>query len=123
MRARTKRMKGSSFLLASSPPESALLAIDFFPFVRYSKNIRMRHTFYVTPDYAKGDGAMDELIKMVADKAGISQDQAKAATQTVVDFLKTKLPGPVGAQIDSLMAGGGNVGDMAKGLGGLFGKK
>ena len=66
---------------------------------------------------------MDELAKVVAQKAGLSQDQAKAAAQAVIAFLKTKLPAPVGAQIDAVLSGGGNVGDMAKGLGGMMGKK
>jgi len=35
---------------------------------------------------------MDELVKLVAQKTGLSQDQAKAATQVVIDFLKSKLP-------------------------------
>ena len=66
---------------------------------------------------------MDELAKVVAQKAGLSQDQAKAAAQAVIAFLKTKLPAPVGAQIDAALSGSGNVTDMAKGLGGMIGKK
>ena len=67
---------------------------------------------------------MDQLIKLVADKAGISADQAKAAVDTVLGFLKDKLPAPIASQIDGLLSGGaGQVGDMVKGLGGLFGKK
>lgn len=65
---------------------------------------------------------MDELIKLVSQKAGISQDQAKAAVQTVLGFLKDKLPAPVAGQIDSLLAGGPSQ-DIGKTLGGLFGKK
>ena len=33
---------------------------------------------------------MDEVIKMVADKTGISADQAKSAVETVMGFLKDK---------------------------------
>jgi hypothetical protein len=66
---------------------------------------------------------MDELIKMVADKTGISQDQARMATQTVVDYLKAKLPAPLAAQIDSLMKGGGGIPELPKSLGGLFSKQ
>jgi hypothetical protein len=70
---------------------------------------------------------MDELVKLVSQKAGISQEQAKAAVSTVLDYLKQKLPAPVAGQIDGLLAGGsgaaGSIGDVAKGLGGLFGKK
>lgn len=66
---------------------------------------------------------MDELVKVVAQKTGLSQDQARVASQAVIDFLKTKLPAPVAAQIDTVLKGGGNVADMAKGLGGMLGKK
>lgn len=68
---------------------------------------------------------MDELIKLVTEKAHISEDQARAAVTTVLDFLKTKLPAPVASQIDGLLSGniGGQLGDAAKGLGGLFGRK
>jgi hypothetical protein len=71
---------------------------------------------------------MDELVKLVADKVGISPDQAQKAVATVMGFLKDKLPGPLGEQLDKLVAGGsGGLGDMAgaaeSALGGLFGKK
>ena len=66
---------------------------------------------------------MDELVKVVAQKTGLSQDQARAASQAVIDYLKTKLPAPVAGQIDSVLKGGSGLGDMAKGLGGMLGKK
>ena len=70
---------------------------------------------------------MDQLIKLVAEKAGISTDQAKAAVSTVLGYLKDKLPAPIAGQIDGLLSGGAGaadqVGGMVKGLGGLFGKK
>ena len=65
---------------------------------------------------------MDELVKIVAEKTGLSQAQAKAATQTVLDYLMTKLPAPVAEQIKLVLAGGG-VGTIATGVGSLFGKK
>ncbi len=66
---------------------------------------------------------MDELIKMVVQKAGVSQDAAQKAVATVIDYLKQKLPGPVGSQIDAVLKGGGGLGDAAKGLVGKLGKK
>ncbi len=63
---------------------------------------------------------MDELIKQVAQKVGISEDQAKQAVMQVVAFLKQKLPAPIASQIDSVLAGGAP--DLSA-LGGLFGKK
>jgi hypothetical protein len=64
---------------------------------------------------------MDELIKLVSQKTGISEDQARAAVATVLGFLKERLPAPIAAQLDGVVGGGGT--DLAKGLGGLFGKK
>jgi hypothetical protein len=58
---------------------------------------------------------VEELIKSVTEKAGISADQAKTAVGTVMEFLKAKLPG-VGDQLQGLLAGGG--GGDAAGLGG-----
>jgi hypothetical protein len=64
---------------------------------------------------------MDELIKLVAKKSGISNEQAKTAVETVIGFLKQKLPAPIAAQIDGVL--GGSMPDVSKGLGGLLGKK
>jgi ribosomal protein L7/L12 len=67
---------------------------------------------------------MEELIKKVSEKTGLSPDQAKSAVETVVNYLKTKLPAPLAGELDSLLAGGGGqLGDLAKGLGGMFGQK
>lgn len=48
---------------------------------------------------------MDELIKMVAEHAGIAEDAAKTAVETVINFIKEKLPAPIDAQIDAIMSG------------------
>ncbi|HST88991.1 MAG TPA: hypothetical protein VLJ14_11475 [Ktedonobacterales bacterium] len=70
---------------------------------------------------------MDQLINLVTERAGISQDQARTAVQTVVGFLKDKLPGPIASQLDGVLSGQGS-GDMMGqaqqtlgGLGGMFG--
>ena len=65
---------------------------------------------------------MDELIKLVAKKAKLSEPQAKMAVETVISFLKSKLPAPVASQIDGLLSGN-PIGDVTKGLGGLLSKK
>jgi uncharacterized protein (DUF2267 family) len=65
---------------------------------------------------------MDELVELVAKKTGISEDVAKVAVNTVINYLKDKLPGPAGAQLDALLQGG-DVSDLLGGLGGLLGKK
>lgn len=69
---------------------------------------------------------MDELIKLVSQKAGLSEEMARTAIETVVGYLKKKLPAPIASQIESLLGGGetpDNVEGLAKGLGGLLGKK
>jgi hypothetical protein len=73
---------------------------------------------------------MDELVQLVAQKTGLPPEAAKLAVETVVGFIKTRLPQPIAAQIDGLLAGGGvagalgglGVGDLTKGLGGMFNK-
>lgn len=46
---------------------------------------------------------MDDIIKLVKDKAGISDDAAQKAVNTVLGFIKGKLPGPVASQIDGVV--------------------
>ena len=68
---------------------------------------------------------MEELIKRVSERAGISEEQARSAVETVAEFLKERVPAPYSSYIDSFMTGGGGggLGGLAGGLGGLFGKK
>ena len=66
--------------------------------------------------------AMDDFIKQIKDRP--SPDQAKSAVDMVVNYPKAKLPAPLAGQLDSVLAGGGGqFGDIAKGLGGMFGHK
>jgi len=69
---------------------------------------------------------MDELIKRITEKTGISEDQARSAVNTVAGFLKEKLPAPLAGQIDNVLTGAGGavtdkLGDVAGKVGGLFG--
>jgi hypothetical protein len=66
---------------------------------------------------------MDELVKLVAERAGISPQQAETAVQTVANFLKEKAPPPIATQIDAILSGNASPQDLAKTVGGLFGKK
>ncbi|HET8649724.1 MAG TPA: hypothetical protein VFL95_06770 [Gemmatimonadales bacterium] len=67
---------------------------------------------------------MDELIKQITDRTGLAPDKARTAVDTVVGFLKDRLPGPVASQLDGVLSGsGGGLADAAKGLGGMFGGK
>ncbi len=69
---------------------------------------------------------MDELIKLVVNKTGLPEATAQKAVEVVIGYLKKKLPAPIGAQIDALLASGQaaqGVESAAQALGGLLGKK
>ncbi len=67
----------------------------------------------------------DEMVKMVAMKAGISEAQAKMAVDAVMGRLMEMMPGPMAEQLKGMMAGGGMGGmmDIAKGMMGGMGEK
>lgn len=46
---------------------------------------------------------MEELIKLVSEEAGIPEDKAQKATETVIAFLKDKLPEPMGSQLEGAL--------------------
>jgi hypothetical protein len=61
---------------------------------------------------------VDELIKTVSEKAGVSPDQARAAVNSVVEFVKAKAP-VVGEHLQALLGGdttGGSLADAADAL-------
>lgn len=62
---------------------------------------------------------MDELVKLVSSKVGISEDQARQAITIVVNFLKERLPAPIAGQVDGVINNPG----LAGAIGGLFGAK
>ena len=69
---------------------------------------------------------MEELIKLVSQNVGISEDLAKQAVETVLGYLKDQLPAPLAGQIHGLLGGEGapqGLGGLLQGLGGLLGKK
>lgn len=69
---------------------------------------------------------MDEIISMVVQKAGISQDQARTAVETVMGVLKSRLPASVSSHLDSAVSGqggGGTMGGLSDKLGGMLGQK
>lgn len=71
---------------------------------------------------------MDELIKRITEKTGISEDQARSAVNMVAGFLKEKLPAPLAGQVDNVLGGAGGgggisdtLGDAASKVGNIFG--
>ena len=63
---------------------------------------------------------MEELVKRVSEQAGISEEQARSAVNTVAEFLKEKVPAPYSSYIDNFMGTGGRK--ASGGLGGIFGE-
>ncbi|MCP4420071.1 MAG: HU family DNA-binding protein [Chloroflexi bacterium] len=66
---------------------------------------------------------MDELVKVVVEKTGLPEAQAKKAADAVLDFLKEKLPAPLAGQLDNLLENPGVADQASNVLGSLFGKK
>ncbi len=72
---------------------------------------------------------MDEIVKMVASKTGMSESVAKIAVEVVVSQLKSRLPDGVRSQIDTLLGDKSStkssnpLGGLTDKLGGMFGKK
>lgn len=77
---------------------------------------------------------MQKIVNLVAQKANISEAQAKTAVNTVASFLKDKLPPGVAGQVDNYLGddtgtagtgdnNSGGIGGMADKVGGMFGKK
>jgi hypothetical protein len=72
---------------------------------------------------------LDELVNRVAERTGLSEEQARTAAETVIGFLKERLPAPVAGALDGAVQGGetgsGGMMDQAGGmlgnLGGMFG--
>lgn len=58
---------------------------------------------------------MEEIIKLVAQKAGISPSVAQIAVSTALSAVKNKLPGDVGCLLDSFI--GSDSGSAAEPLG------
>ena len=66
---------------------------------------------------------MDEIVALVMKKTGLPKETAQSAVKVVLDFLKKKLPAPVGASIDAFLSGKGEMAAAADMLGGLLGGK
>ena len=70
--------------------------------------------FVITVTFEIGVCTLEDLIKMVSEKTGITPEQSKGAVDTVINYLKDKVPA-LGASLEGLTSGGGsNVVDEAK---------
>ncbi|MFQ3598643.1 MAG: hypothetical protein SNJ55_10190 [Chloroherpetonaceae bacterium] len=78
---------------------------------------------------------MQDLVKLLMEKANISEETAKLAIQVVAGFTKEKLPEPVGGMVQTFLQTGempdlsnlagnlGGAGNLLGGLGSILGKK
>jgi|WetSurMetagenome_2_1015567.scaffolds.fasta_scaffold185944_2 hypothetical protein len=61
---------------------------------------------------------MDELVKLIAQKAGISEPSARKAIEVILGYLHKKLPQPVYYQLENVITGG-TTKDLSNSAGGL----
>jgi hypothetical protein len=64
-----------------------------------------------------------ELVTLVSTKTGLNEQMATLAVDTVIGFLKQKLPAELSGQLDSLLSGQESSGGVLGAVKGLFGKK
>ena len=72
---------------------------------------------------------MNELVQLIQQKTGLSEDVAQTVVNIVMEHLKGRLPASMAAGLDQLMAGGESAGgggmmDQAKSMvAGMMGSK
>lgn len=72
---------------------------------------------------------MDELVKLLTEKTGLPDDKARMAVETVIGFLKQRLPASLGEQLNTYLSTPASPGlaekvkEMAQGVGNVFTKK
>jgi uncharacterized protein (DUF2267 family) len=48
---------------------------------------------------------MDELVQLVSQKTGLSEEMSRQAVEVVLEYLKEKLPEPIAGQLDNVLEG------------------
>ena len=76
---------------------------------------------------------MNELVQLIMQKTGLSQDKAQQVVDTVVTHLKARLPESLTSHLNVLLGESSNAGNLAgyeekakaaiAGVEGMFGKK
>lgn len=66
---------------------------------------------------------MNELIEQLKSRVGLDDQKAQSAANTVIEFIKQRLPEPAKSQLDSVISGQGGVEGITEKLGGILGKK
>ncbi len=65
---------------------------------------------------------MNELVSLIVKKTGIPEATARTIVGIVMDYLKKKLPGPVGTELDAFLSNDAEVQEAGNILGGLASK-
>ncbi|MGC1479039.1 MAG: hypothetical protein WA771_00935 [Chthoniobacterales bacterium] len=65
---------------------------------------------------------MEELVKLIENRVGISEAQARQAAETAIEFVKGRLPSGLAGHVDDFVAGKGMPNTMSL-MGSLFGRK
>lgn len=58
---------------------------------------------------------MNELVKLVSQRTGLSEDKARMAVDTVLNFVKGKLPPTVAPMLDNFISQGAPVPQTGQG--------
>lgn len=68
---------------------------------------------------------MEQLVELVVERTGLPEAQARMAVETVIEFIKEKLPDPIANQLDGFLDDddGLDLGDVIQGLGNLLDRK
>jgi uncharacterized protein (DUF2267 family) len=68
---------------------------------------------------------MNELVGLIVEKTGVSEESATQAVEVVMGYLREHLPVPVAAQIENYLSGegtGGAIEGVKELMGRMFGK-
>jgi hypothetical protein len=65
----------------------------------------------------------NELVKLVSSKTGLNEEMATLAVDTVIGYVKQKLPPELSGQLESLLSGQEPSAGIMGAVKGLFGKK
>lgn len=65
----------------------------------------------------------DQLVKAVAQRAGLTEAQSRTAIVTAFEVLKEQLPASVAGDVDTFVKGGGDLDSALQWFLGLVGKK
>lgn len=66
---------------------------------------------------------MNEIVEQLKSRVGLDDNKAQQAAETVINFLKQRLPGPVASQLDNFVSGQGGSEGIAGKVGDFLGKK